>query len=108
MKPRSTVSIWPVFAALALAALLADPIAAQDARQGESRLGVPWENNRFHLMRISAEPGTMFPGQGNQVLVYLTAYPDGRMPAEAVWQTAGASVVLASRTDPAGGHRDRV
>jgi quercetin dioxygenase-like cupin family protein len=93
MKPQSTAPMSPVFAALALAALLADPISAQYGRQGDSRLGVPWENNRFRLTRVSVEPGATLPAQGNQVLVYLTADPVGRMPAEAVWQTAGASAV---------------
>ena len=93
MKSRSTVSIPPAFAALALAALLADPIAAQYGRQTGGRLGVPWENNRFRLTQISAEPGTTLPARGDQVLVYLTADPAGRMPAEAVWQSAGAAAV---------------
>ena len=93
MKPRSTVSMSPVFAALALAALIADPISAQYGRPGDSRLGVPWENSRFRLTRISVEPRATLPTPLTQVLVYLTADPDGRMPAEAVWQTAGASAV---------------
>ena len=95
MKSHATVSITPVcFAALALAALVADPLAAQYGRQGEGRLGVPWENNRFRLTQISVEPGAPLPARGDQVLVYLTADPDGRMPAEAVWQSAGASAVV--------------
>ena len=94
MKPRSTVSMSPAFAALALAALLVDPIAAQYGRQGEGRLRVPWENNRFRLTQISVQPGATLPARGNQVLVYLTADPDGRMPAEAVWQSAGAAAVV--------------
>ena len=94
MKARSTVSMPPAFAALALAALLVHPIAAQYARQGEGRLRVPWENNRFRLTQLSVQPGATLPARGNQVLVYLTADPDGRMPAEAVWQSAGAAAVV--------------
>jgi quercetin dioxygenase-like cupin family protein len=91
MKPRSPVSMSTAFA-LALAALVADPISAQYGRQGEGRLQVPWENNRFRLTQISVAPGATLPA-GNQVLIYLTAGPDGRMPAEAVWQPAGAGAV---------------
>ncbi len=94
MKPRSSVSMSPAFAALALAAFLVDPIAAQYGRQGEGRLRVPWENNRFRLTQISVQPGATLPARGNQVLVYLTADPNGRMPAEAVWQGAGAADVV--------------
>jgi len=94
MKARSTVSMPPAFAALALAALLVHPIAAQYSRQGEGRLRVPWENNRFRLTQLSVQPGATLPARGNQVLVYLTADPDGRMPAEAVWQSAGAAAVV--------------
>jgi len=93
MKPRLSVSMSLVFAGLALAALLADPIAAQYSRQGDGRLEVPWENNRFRLTQISVAPGATLPAGGNQVLVYLTADPDGRMPAEAVWQSAGSGAV---------------
>jgi hypothetical protein len=41
---------------------------------------------------VSVEPGSPLPaGAGSdRVLVYLTAGPDGMMPAEAVWQPAGA------------------
>jgi quercetin dioxygenase-like cupin family protein len=93
MKPRSHVSTSPVVAALALAALLADPLGAQYARQDGGRLNVPWENNRIRLTHVSVEPGATLPPGGNQVLVYLTADPDGRLPAEAVWQAAGAGAV---------------
>jgi quercetin dioxygenase-like cupin family protein len=93
MKPYSPVSVSPVLAALALAVLLADPIAAQYSRHGQGRLQVPWENNRLRLTQISVAPGATLPAGGNQVLVYLTADPDGRMPAEAVWQPTGAGAV---------------
>lgn len=93
MTPRPAVSASPVFAALGLAALLVAPIGAQYSRQAHGRLGVPWENNRFRLSQIAAEPGATLPAGGNQVLVYLTADPNGRMPAEAVWQAAGAGAV---------------
>lgn len=93
MRPRPPVSISPILAALALAALLADPIAAQYSRQGDGRLQLPWENNRFRLTYASVEPGATLSAGGNQVLVHLTADADGRMPAEAVWQPAGAGAV---------------
>ena len=53
----------------------------------------PLENNRIRLTQLSVEPGATLPAGGNQVLVYLTADPDGRFPAEAVWQAAGAGAV---------------
>ena len=93
MRPRPPVSISPILGALALAALLADPIAAQYGRQDDGRLQLPWENNRFRLTHASVEPGATLSAGGNQVLVYLTADADGRMPAEAVWQPAGTGVL---------------
>jgi quercetin dioxygenase-like cupin family protein len=88
MKPRPFF-LTPVLAAFALAALVADPIAAGYGADGD-RLQLPWENNRFRVTHVTAEPGATVPAAGNQVLVYLTADPNGRMPAEAVWQSAGA------------------
>jgi quercetin dioxygenase-like cupin family protein len=93
MTPRPPVFIAPILAAFALAALLADPIAAQYGRPSDGRLQLPWENNRFRLTEMSVEPGGMLAAGANQVLVYLTADADGRMPAEAVWQPAGAAAV---------------
>ena len=93
MRPRPPVSISPILGTLALAALFADPIAAQYGRQGDGRLQLPWENNRFRLTHASVEPGATLSAGGNQVLVYLTADADGRMPAEAVWQPAGAGAM---------------
>ena len=93
MKPRPSVSLSPILAALALAALVAHPIAAQYGRQNDGRLAVPWENNRFRLSQIAVEPGATLPAGGNQVLVYFTADASGRMPAEAVWQAAGTGAV---------------
>ncbi len=55
---------------------------------------MPWENNRFRLTQISVAPGATLPVRGDHVLVYLTADPDGRMPAEAVWRSAGATAVV--------------
>ena len=92
MKLRLSASVLPVLAALAFAAILADPLAAQYGRRGDDRLQLPWENNRFRLTQISVAPGATLPA-GNQVLIYLTAGPDGRLPTEAVWQPAGAGAV---------------
>ena len=41
MKPRSTVSMSPVFAALALAALLADPISVSTVGRATADWGCP-------------------------------------------------------------------
>jgi quercetin dioxygenase-like cupin family protein len=94
MKTRSHVSTTPIVAALTLGALLTQPVGAQYGGPAGSVLqNLPWENNRIRVTRLSAEPGATLPAAGNQVLVYLTAGPDGRMPAEAVWQPAGAGTV---------------
>jgi quercetin dioxygenase-like cupin family protein len=94
MTARCSVSAPPIFAALALGVLLAEPTGAQySGPSAAGRLDVPWENNRVRLTQLSVEPGATLPAGGNQVLVYLTADPDGKLPAEAVWQPAGAGAV---------------
>ena len=94
MKPRSPVSSSPIVATLALGALLTVPVMAQYSGTGSGqRQRGPLENNRIRLTQLSVEPGATLPAGGNQVLVYLTADPDGRFPAEAVWQAAGAGAV---------------
>lgn len=88
MRRRFPVSISRVPAALAFAALAAGSASAQPApREGERPL---WENSRIRVRQVSVAPGSSLPaapGPG-RVLVYLTAGPDGAMPAEAVWQGA--------------------
>jgi quercetin dioxygenase-like cupin family protein len=81
----------PLFSVLALAMLLAQPLAAQYAR---TTAAVPdeWENDRLRVSRLTAEPGAALRGaDADRILVYLTAAADGRMsPADAVWQSAGS------------------
>jgi quercetin dioxygenase-like cupin family protein len=77
----------PLLAALALAALLAEPTRAQYGPL-TGGLTLPWENNRARVTELSVAPSASLPAGGNRVLVYLTADPDGKMPAEAVWQGA--------------------
>jgi hypothetical protein len=90
MKARTFIGNALTCAALAFGVLLVEPARAQTDRPGPGGSGVlPWENSRVRLTRVSAEPGATLPAGGNQVLVYLTADPDGRMPAEAVWQASG-------------------
>jgi quercetin dioxygenase-like cupin family protein len=95
MKSRAGSSIL-IVAALGFVTLLAPPLAAQyphyDRLRGNAQR-LPWENNRVRLSQISVAPGTQLAAAGNRVLVYLTADPDGRMPAEAVWQPASAGAV---------------
>ena len=94
MTPRSLVSSSPIVATLALGALLTVPVMAQySGTGGGGRRSGPLANNRIRLTQFSVEPGATLPAGGNQVLVYLTADPDGRFPAEAVWQAAGGSAV---------------
>jgi quercetin dioxygenase-like cupin family protein len=93
MKTRSHVSTAPIVAAVALGALLIQPVGAQYSSRGGGFRDLPWENSRIRLSRLSVEPGATLPAGGNQVLVYLTADADGRMPAEAVWQPAGGGPV---------------
>jgi quercetin dioxygenase-like cupin family protein len=92
MKTRSHVSMPLIVAALALGALLIQPVGAQYG-SAISVPSLPWENSRIRLTRLSIEPGAALPAAGNQVLVYLTADPEGRMPVEAVWQPVGGAAV---------------
>ena len=50
------------------------------------------ENDRFRLgPEIAVD--LVGPAGGNQVVVYFTADASGRMPADAVWQSAGARAI---------------
>jgi quercetin dioxygenase-like cupin family protein len=93
MRLRSHLSTTPVFIVVVLAALLGQPTAAQYERwDRRGRQQLPWESNRIRVSSVSVDPGGSLPtaSGADRVLIYLTADPDGRMPAEAVWQTAGA------------------
>lgn len=90
MRPRSPVSTPFVAAALAVGALLVQPAAAQYGRAETAGISFPWENNRIRLSYLSVEPGSSLPAGGDRVLIYLTADPEGRLPAEAVWQPASS------------------
>jgi quercetin dioxygenase-like cupin family protein len=81
-----------VLTALACGVLLEERLAAQYAQRAIAPLPDGWENNRFRLSRVSADPGAALAGSGaDRILIYLTAAPDGRIaPAEAVWQPAGS------------------
>jgi quercetin dioxygenase-like cupin family protein len=88
-KGRSFASISRAVAPLVMSALLAGPAAAQYERPRSAEpQQLSWENNRLRLSRILVEPGGSLPAGADRVLVYLTAGPDGMMPAEAVWQPA--------------------
>jgi quercetin dioxygenase-like cupin family protein len=96
MRSPASASSVPVVAALGFVALLAPSLAAQYPmyeRPSRAVMQLPWENNRVRLSHIAVPAGAPLPAAGNRVLVYLTAGPDGRMPAEAVWQPAGAGAV---------------
>jgi quercetin dioxygenase-like cupin family protein len=90
MTRRASVLLSPVVAALALAAVLAEPTGAQyGPLTGGLRL--PWESARARVTQLSVAPSAALPTGTNRVLVYFTADPDGKMPADAVWQgDAGA------------------
>jgi quercetin dioxygenase-like cupin family protein len=91
MRATTSVSLSPVLAALGLAAVLAQPIAAQyGGMPTTSRQSLPWENSRFKVQYLSVEPGASVPPSGNQVMVYLTADADGRMAPDAILQPPGA------------------
>jgi quercetin dioxygenase-like cupin family protein len=67
-------------------------VAAQSGYSDRSSgYGLPWENSRIRVNRVSVEPGATLPSSGDRVLVYLSADANGRMPAEAVWQPAGGA-----------------
>lgn len=74
---------------LSLGALVAPPVRGHQGSSGAS--GGPdvfLENTRVRAKWVSVEPGASLPSGADRVLVYFTAGPDGRMPAEAVWQPA--------------------
>ena len=83
MERRVPVCSSQIVATLALGALLTVPVMAQYSGTGSGgrRQSGPLENNRIRLTQFSVEPGATLPAGGNQVLVYLTADPDGRFPA---------------------------
>lgn len=93
MKAHFPVLSVSVSGAIVLCLLLTEPVTAQYGRtRGSALQGGPWENNRVRVSQLSVEPDVAIPTGSNQVLVYLTAGPDGRMPAEAVWEPAGGDV----------------
>ena len=88
-----TSRIPMLVSAVGFAALLTAPIRAQYGVPQAGGLQLPFENNRVRITQLSVAPGATLPTAANQVLVYLTADADGRMPAEAVWQAAGGTAV---------------
>jgi quercetin dioxygenase-like cupin family protein len=79
--------------AAGVAALLIAPVRAQYGVSSAGGLQLPFENNRVRITQLSVAPGATLPAPANRVLVYLTADADGRMPAEAVWQSADAGAM---------------
>lgn len=91
---RPFVSRFSVCTALALGVLLALPVeATYDSGGTGDPQGVFWENSRIRLTRLSVEPGAAIPAGGDRILIFFTADPDGKMPAEAVWQAASAGAI---------------
>jgi mannose-6-phosphate isomerase-like protein (cupin superfamily) len=92
MRSRFPSTAAPLLVALALAGGLERSTTAQYARQGSNLADqLEWENSRLRLTRLAVAPGAAAPAGSDRVLVYLTADPEGRMPAaEAVWQPAGS------------------
>jgi quercetin dioxygenase-like cupin family protein len=92
MTRRSSASPVPIVAALALAAMLTAPTRAQYGSL-TGGLTLPWENYRARVTELAVARSASLPAGGDRVLVYFTAGPDGRLPAEAVWQGAGAGAI---------------
>jgi hypothetical protein len=91
MTRSASVSLSPIVAALALWAVLAEPTRAQYGPL-TGGLTLPWENARTRVTQVSAAPSATLPIGNNRVLVYFTADPDGKMPADAIWQGHGAAI----------------
>jgi len=87
-----TQRVSPVFAAVALAMLLVEPARTQYGPL-TGGLALPWENSRTRVTHLSVAPSESLPAGSNRVLVYLTADPDGKLPAEAVWLGSDAGTV---------------
>ena len=88
MSHRYSLPRSPLVAMLGLTALLTVPVGAQYSRMDRPGLQLPFENGRIRVTQISVPAGGVLPAAGNRVLIYLTADADGRMPADAVWQSA--------------------
>jgi quercetin dioxygenase-like cupin family protein len=91
MTRRASVLLSPVVAALALAAVLPEPTRAQYGPL-TGGLTLPWDSARARVTQFSVAPSATLPTGTNRVLVYFTADPDGKMPADAVWQGDGAAI----------------
>ena len=89
--PRRRISGAPQFDTLVHGTLHVHSVAAQPGRSPAGPENVSWENSRIRLKQLSVEPGATLPTGGDQVMVYLTADADGRLPAAAVWQPAGSA-----------------
>jgi hypothetical protein len=93
MRPDVAVAGRLAVAALCLGllGLASGTASAQYGWRDRAAQILPWENSRVRVSHIAVDPGSSLPddeGVG-RVLVYLTAGPDGTVPAEAVWQPAG-------------------
>jgi quercetin dioxygenase-like cupin family protein len=91
MTRGASVSLAPLAAALALAAMLAEPTRAQYGPL-TGGLTLPWESARARVTQLSVAPSATLPTGANRVLVYFTADPDGKMSPGAVWQGDAAAI----------------
>ena len=91
MTRRASVSLSPVVVALALSALLVEPTRGQYGPL-TAGLTLPWDSARARVTQFSVAPSATLPTGTNRVLVYFTAGPDGKMPADAIWQGDGAEI----------------
>ena len=76
-----------LIAAISISALLL-PVGARAERRDPV-----WENGRMTVTRVSIEPGAALASGVDRILVHFSADSDGKMPAVAVWQPAGAPAI---------------
>ena len=88
---RPSVSRASLFALLAVGLAGVPAVDAQTyPSMGAHPRDLP-ETSGVRVTRLLVEPGASMSTTGDQVLVYLTADPDGRLAPEAVWRPADAA-----------------
>ena len=85
---RPPVSRASIVALLAVGLAGSPPVNAQTYPSMAAHPRDLPETSRVRVSHVSVEPGSSLSTTGDQVLVYFTADPEGKLAPEAVWQPA--------------------